>query len=72
VVVVCLQFQLLKRWRQEDQEFRVCLGKVSRTLSQKQNTNNRVRGMVQVLKHLLRAFFVVLGLEPWALEKKKH
>jgi hypothetical protein len=34
-----LYFQLLGRWRQKDQEFEASSGKVSETLSQKQNIN---------------------------------
>jgi hypothetical protein len=40
--------QLLRRWRQEDGEFEASLGKVSKTLSQKQNANKKVKDMVQV------------------------
>jgi hypothetical protein len=38
-------------WRQEDCELEASLGKVSKTLSQKQNINKRVEGMVQVVEH---------------------
>jgi hypothetical protein len=43
----------LGRRRQEDVEFQASLGKFSKTLSQKQNTDNkRAVGIVQVVEHL--------------------
>jgi hypothetical protein len=46
-----LYSQLLSRQKQEDLEFKVSLGKVSKTLSQKQNTNKKIGGMAQVADH---------------------
>jgi hypothetical protein len=43
-----LQSQLLRRWRQEDQEFEVSLGKVRQRLSQNQNTDQRLGSMDQM------------------------
>jgi prolyl-tRNA editing enzyme YbaK/EbsC (Cys-tRNA(Pro) deacylase) len=40
------------RCRQADRKFEVSLGKVSKTLSRKQNTNKKAVGMVQVVEHL--------------------
>jgi hypothetical protein len=47
----CLLSQLLRRWRQEDLEFKVSLEKVTKTLSQKQDTNIRAGSVTQVVNH---------------------
>jgi hypothetical protein len=46
-------YNLPRRLRQEDVEFEASLGKVSKVLSRKENTNKRARSVAQVVKHLL-------------------
>jgi hypothetical protein len=44
----------LGRLRLEDEEFKASPGKVSKNLSQKQNTNKRAKDISQVVEHLPR------------------
>jgi hypothetical protein len=43
---------VIGRQRQEDHEFKTSPGKVSKTLSQKQNTNKRTGSIAQVVEDL--------------------
>jgi hypothetical protein len=57
------------RWRQENLKFKASQGKVSKTLSQKQNTSHRAGSMAQVIKHLF-SMCEAMDSIPWYCRNK--
>jgi D-mannonate dehydratase len=69
VAQFCIPRYLGGRW--EDLEFKTSLGKVSETLSQKQNKNKRTGGIAQVVEHLPSKFNVLSWVQSQVLKKEK-
>jgi hypothetical protein len=67
-----IKSQLLRRWRQEDGEFKASPGKVKEALSQKQNVNKRAGSLALKVKCLPSACETLSSIPKTTKKRRKN